>query len=98
MAAAARLPLPTLGAAPSTCTLLSSPRPRQTISMPATARRNRARPAKATTRPQEAAAARGGGTELSAWTSVRQERWEGDLPVQGHLPDWLVRLQLPLHR
>ena len=91
MAAAARLL--TLCAAPSTCPLLSSPRSRQTNSMPATAtaRRNPARPVKATTRPQEAAAARDGGTELSAWTSVRQERWEGELPVQGHLPDWLVR-------
>ncbi|KAL6865216.1 hypothetical protein ACP4OV_016367 [Aristida adscensionis] len=28
-------------------------------------------------------------TKLSAWTSVRQERWEGDLPVEGHIPDWL---------
>ena len=98
MAAATRLP--TLCAAPSTCTLLSSPRFTQTNSIPATAtaRRNRARPAKATTLPQEVAAARDGGTELSAWTSVRQERWEGELPVQGRLPDWLVRLQLPLHR
>lgn len=31
------------------------------------------------------------GTKLSAWTSVRQERWEGDLAVEGHIPAWLVR-------
>ncbi|PVH38050.1 hypothetical protein PAHAL_5G161800 [Panicum hallii] len=93
MAAKARLP--TLCAAPSTCTLLPSLRSPQTNSMAATAtataRRNPARPAKAATGPQEAAAApaRDGGTELSAWTSVRQERWEGELPVEGRLPDWL---------
>uniref|UniRef100_A0A0D3EQ99 Uncharacterized protein n=1 Tax=Oryza barthii TaxID=65489 RepID=A0A0D3EQ99_9ORYZ len=28
-------------------------------------------------------------TKLSAWTSVRQERWEGDLPIEGCLPPWL---------
>ena len=26
-----------------------------------------------------------------AWTSVRQERWEGELVVQGEIPLWLVR-------
>ena len=26
-----------------------------------------------------------------AWTSVRQERWEGELAVQGEIPLWLVR-------
>ncbi|XP_023538517.1 carotenoid cleavage dioxygenase 8 homolog B, chloroplastic [Cucurbita pepo subsp. pepo] len=26
-----------------------------------------------------------------AWTSVQQERWEGELSVQGELPRWLVR-------
>lgn len=26
-----------------------------------------------------------------AWTSVRQERWEGELVVQGTIPLWLVR-------
>ncbi|KAK3161919.1 hypothetical protein QOZ80_1BG0083100 [Eleusine coracana subsp. coracana] len=31
----------------------------------------------------------GGAAKLSAWTSIRQERWEGDLAVQGHLPHWL---------
>lgn len=25
-----------------------------------------------------------------AWTSVRQERWEGELLVQGQIPLWLV--------
>lgn len=25
-----------------------------------------------------------------AWTSVRQERWEGELNVQGQIPLWLV--------
>lgn len=27
-----------------------------------------------------------------AWTSVRQERWEGELIVQGEIPLWLVCL------
>lgn len=26
-----------------------------------------------------------------AWTSVKQERWEGELAVQGEIPLWLVR-------
>lgn len=26
-----------------------------------------------------------------AWTSVRQERWEGELVVEGEIPLWLVR-------
>lgn len=26
-----------------------------------------------------------------AWTSVRQERWEGELIVEGEIPLWLVR-------
>lgn len=25
-----------------------------------------------------------------AWTSVRQERWEGELAVEGEIPLWLV--------
>ncbi|KAL5220734.1 hypothetical protein ABZP36_025447 [Zizania latifolia] len=33
---------------------------------------------------------RGGGSELVAWKSVRQERWEGALEVEGELPQWLV--------
>lgn len=31
-----------------------------------------------------------------AWTSVRQERWEGELVVQGQIPLWLVRDLLSL--
>lgn len=27
-----------------------------------------------------------------AWTSIRQEKWEGELSVQGQLPYWLVRI------
>ena len=27
-----------------------------------------------------------------AWTSVRQERWEGELAVRGSIPFWLVRM------
>ncbi|XP_052210501.1 carotenoid cleavage dioxygenase 8 homolog B, chloroplastic [Diospyros lotus] len=30
-----------------------------------------------------------GGRRLRAWTSVRQERWEGELAVQGEIPLWL---------
>ena len=29
-------------------------------------------------------------TVLYPWTNVRQERWEGNLAVEGHLPIWLV--------
>lgn len=28
--------------------------------------------------------------KLAAWTSIQQERWEGELTVQGELPLWLV--------
>lgn len=28
--------------------------------------------------------------KLAAWTSVKQERWEGELNVEGELPLWLV--------
>lgn len=28
--------------------------------------------------------------KLVAWTSVRQERWEGELVVEGEIPKWLV--------
>ncbi|XP_048560347.1 carotenoid cleavage dioxygenase 8 homolog A, chloroplastic-like [Triticum urartu] len=38
---------------------------------------------------EAAAGVDGGGTKLSAWTSVRQERWEGELAVEGDLPLWL---------
>ncbi|CAH9106291.1 unnamed protein product [Cuscuta epithymum] len=27
--------------------------------------------------------------QLAAWTSVRQDRWEGELLVQGQIPNWL---------
>jgi len=30
-------------------------------------------------------------TKHSAWTSIRHERWEGDLAIEGHIPAWLVR-------
>ncbi|XP_034597338.1 carotenoid cleavage dioxygenase 8 homolog A, chloroplastic [Setaria viridis] len=84
--------LPTLYAAPSTFLLVSSPHSRQTNSIPATARRHRrrnpARPVKATTLAEEASTDCDD-TKLSAWTSVRQERWEGELAVEGRLPDWL---------
>lgn len=30
------------------------------------------------------------GGSLTAWTSIKQERWEGELLVQGHIPSWLV--------
>lgn len=29
--------------------------------------------------------------QISAWTSVRQERWAGELAVEGKIPLWLVR-------
>lgn len=32
----------------------------------------------------------GAGRNHVAWTSVRQERWEGELLVQGEIPLWLV--------
>ncbi|KAL5227703.1 hypothetical protein ABZP36_015968 [Zizania latifolia] len=40
---------------------------------------------------EESAAGRdsGSGSKLSAWTSVRQERWDGELAVEGILPLWL---------
>ena len=44
-------------------------------------------------------AAAGDCTKHSAWTSIRQERWEGDLAVEGRIPEWLVRIHaLPLCR
>ncbi|XP_047306933.1 carotenoid cleavage dioxygenase 8 homolog B, chloroplastic [Impatiens glandulifera] len=36
--------------------------------------------------PQELA---GKNQKLAAWTSIRQERWEGELTVQGDIPLWL---------
>ncbi|CAI9093539.1 OLC1v1029051C1 [Oldenlandia corymbosa var. corymbosa] len=29
------------------------------------------------------------GGKLAAWTSVKQERWEGELQVEGEIPSWL---------
>lgn len=29
-----------------------------------------------------------------AWTSIRQERWEGELAVEGEIPLWLVHIYL----
>jgi len=29
-----------------------------------------------------------------AWTSISQERWEGELQVEGQIPLWLVRLHI----
>lgn len=31
-----------------------------------------------------------GDRKLVAWTSIKQERWEGELHVQGQIPQWLV--------
>ena len=30
------------------------------------------------------------GGRLAAWTSIKQERWEGELQVEGDIPLWLV--------
>jgi carlactone synthase/all-trans-10'-apo-beta-carotenal 13,14-cleaving dioxygenase len=39
-----------------------------------------------------------GADQLVAWKSIRQERWEGELKVEGKLPLWLVGdLLLPLN-
>lgn len=32
----------------------------------------------------------GGGRHHVAWTSIPQERWEGELVAQGQIPLWLV--------
>ncbi|KAL6897953.1 hypothetical protein ACP4OV_006912 [Aristida adscensionis] len=45
--------------------------------------------AKATSPAEEPSGSDGGRTRLSAWASVRRERWEGELPVEGQLPPWL---------
>lgn len=29
--------------------------------------------------------------KLAAWKSIRQERWEGEMNVEGEIPLWLVR-------
>ncbi|KAL6614534.1 hypothetical protein ACP70R_036804 [Stipagrostis hirtigluma subsp. patula] len=84
--------LPTVCSVPKAAIFLSSsPRSRQVHLGSGPARRHPARPVRATIMAEEAAG--DCGTKLSAWTSVRQECWEGDLAVEGHLPAWLV---LPL--
>ncbi|THU51066.1 hypothetical protein C4D60_Mb06t27110 [Musa balbisiana] len=35
----------------------------------------------------------GSGRKLAAWTSIRQERWDGELVVEGEIPLWLYDLQ-----
>ncbi|CAL4961439.1 unnamed protein product [Urochloa decumbens] len=70
--------LPTLSAAPMPPLLFSSQHTR-----PA------GRSVKTAASSASEASSRCRATKLSAWTSVRQERWEGDLAVQGHLPLWL---------
>ncbi|KAF0918217.1 hypothetical protein E2562_023149 [Oryza meyeriana var. granulata] len=91
---AASLLIPTLRTAPA----LSPPRcgsreithPRNEAS---TARRARSRPcrvrATTTLQAEDAAGDNGATKQLSAFTSVRQERWQGDLAVDGRLPLWL---------
>lgn len=27
---------------------------------------------------------------LAAWSSIRQDRWEGELTIEGEIPQWLV--------
>ncbi|KAL8137089.1 LOW QUALITY PROTEIN: hypothetical protein V2J09_003090 [Rumex salicifolius] len=45
---------------------------------------------------EETAAVGGGrgGGKLAAWKSVRQERWDGELEVQGQIPPWLHGIYL----
>ena len=38
---------------------------------------------------------RGAGSGHAAWKSVRQERWEGALELEGELPLWLVGTTWP---
>lgn len=40
--------------------------------------------------PEEGARSKGGRRHHGAWTSIPQERWEGELDVQGEIPLWLV--------
>ncbi|KAL8255899.1 hypothetical protein R6Q59_030966 [Mikania micrantha] len=35
---------------------------------------------------------------LVAWTSVRQERWEGELVVEGEIPKWLCNVLTNIHK
>lgn len=40
--------------------------------------------------PEERSGTTGGRRHHVAWTSIPQERWEGELLVQGQIPLWLV--------
>lgn len=80
--------LPTLLGVSSSPFFFPSPHPRQTNLCSATAH-TFLRSVK-TTALAEAATAGERWAKLAAWTSIRQERWEGDLAVEGHLPLWLV--------
>ncbi|TVU03616.1 hypothetical protein EJB05_50803 [Eragrostis curvula] len=80
--------LRTLPPAPSPF-FLCSPHPRQT-NLSSAAANDPVRSVKANASAAEVARAGDrGANKLSAWTSIRQERWEGDLAVEGHLPLWL---------
>ncbi|TVU26021.1 hypothetical protein EJB05_28546 [Eragrostis curvula] len=80
--------LRTLPPAPSPF-FLCSPHPRQT-NLSSAAANDPVRSVKANALAAEVARAGDrGANKLSAWTSIRQERWEGDLAVEGHLPLWL---------
>ncbi|TVU35131.1 hypothetical protein EJB05_17002, partial [Eragrostis curvula] len=79
--------LRTLLAVPSPF-FFSSPHPKQTANLSSATANNPVRSVKAASFP-EAATTGDRGAKHSAWTSIRQERWEGDLAVEGHLPLWL---------
>jgi hypothetical protein len=49
-----------------------------------------ARPVVTTPRRREGRTGDAGTDQLVAWKSIRQERWEGALEVEGELPLWLV--------
>jgi carlactone synthase/all-trans-10'-apo-beta-carotenal 13,14-cleaving dioxygenase len=74
--------LPTLCTAPKPYLCASRHSGQLTISTAAACRRRGA---------SRIEAAAGDCTKHSAWTSIRQERWEGDLAVEGRIPAWLVR-------
>lgn len=44
--------------------------------------------------PEKPPGTTGGRQHHVAWTSISQERWEGELLVQGHIPLWLVSASL----
>lgn len=35
--------------------------------------------------------------KLVAWTSIQQERWQGELEVEGEIPLWLVKNNLAFY-